>query len=713
MCVEVGDQTPGCKYGKGCKFEHPLLPDRAERCWICSAKDHRKAECPVKDSGENRALGGSGGGNGNEKGGKNGGKGKGKTKTKSPTKPETTETALKAVSGSSTTATMTSSNNKNTDQGAEDGQKGTGTSSSADSGEALIAEVTNLLKSIRPKINAVRLQRLDTRGESTMLLDGGATHCLRCAKDEEEWQAAEVTVQLAAGSIQLRQDRDSGTLLTMDRSVQPIIPLADLTRIGVEISWSNERCKMVRSDGRVLPTHLDGGCPVISKREGEKLMQEIEAYHRHRCGIRRVYAYTDATRGEGLCGDEDAKRCLEMKALFPNIPAHIAERVPGTVDFDVNKIPFNRRQRKKVMEASTLVLHVFSGKQTRVWSDMEENGLVILCVELEKGANLLNDDLYGGLEYLARRGKFDMIIGGPPCRSVSLQRHRGDGGPRPVRGRYNGYHNSRFGLVTNNETEQKLVDEDTTLWIRFLWLIYLGRIGNPTCEAGIEQPEDPELWLPPWKPRPSFGYASFLSWEETQTVMSVLGMQAASFDQGALGHRFPKPTTVLSNSEELIGLNGIRITDQSSERWREEFSNQGTGEWPENLEERMKASKAAAQWAPGLVQKFQQAIRRVKSKSRFVPKHGEVRADPERYRPFLEQQQQARERLGLPPLPIYQEVCGLRMMNAKEKDEQHLWQLHVNGGHQPYRKDCKVCLESMGPPDRPRKRMWCALTAMS
>ena len=283
-----------------------------------------------------------------------------------------------------------------------------------------------------------------------MLLDGGATHCLRCAKDEEEWQAAEVTtLQLAAGSIQLRQDRDSGTLLTMDRSVQPIIPLADLTRIGVEISWSTDRCKMVRSDGRVLPTHLDGGCPVISKREGEKLMQEIEAYHRHRCGIRRVYAYTDATRGEGLCGDEDAKRCLEMKALFPNIPAHIAERVPGTVDFDVNKIPFNRRQRKKVMEASTLVLHVFSGKQTRVWSDMEENGLVILCVELEKGANLLNDDLYGWLEYLARRGKFDMIIGGPPCRSVSLQRHRGDGGPRPVRGRYNGYHNSRFGLVTS------------------------------------------------------------------------------------------------------------------------------------------------------------------------------------------------------------------------------------------------------------------------
>ena len=46
------------------------------------------------------------------------------------------------------------------------------------------------------------------------------------------------------------------------------------------------------------------------------------------------------------------------------------------------------------------------------------------------------------------------------------------------------------------------------------------------------------------------------------------------------------------------------------------------------------------------------------------------------------------------------------MMNAKEKDEQHLWQLHVNSGHQPYRRDCKVCLESMGR-DRPRKRMVC------
>ncbi len=701
VCRSWGSDA-GCKYGRACKFEHPVLQDRSERCWVCSAKDHRKSECPVKDSCDFRALGGSAGGS-SGKDDKGKGKGKGKTKAKQPTKSEGgSDASLKAVAGSTTTTT--SSPGK--DQGEEDGQKGGASSASADSGEALIAEVTHLLKSIRPKINAVRLRRLDNTGESTMLLDGGATHCLRCAKDDQEWQDAEVTtVQLAAGSIQLRQDKESGTLLTLDRAAQPIIPLVDLTRIGVEIAWTTESCRMVRADGRVLPTHLDGGCPVISKKEGEKLMQEIEAYHRHRCGLRRVYAYTDAS-GDGLCGEEDAKRCLELKAMFPNIPAYIAERIPGTVDFDVNKIPLNRRQRKRVEEATTLVLHVFSGKNTRAWTSMEGEGLVILCVELEKGANLLNDDLYGWLESLARRGKFDLMIGGPPCRSVSLQRHRGDGGPRPVRGRYSGYTNSRFGLPTNDEREQKMVDEDTTLWMRFLWLIYLRRMGNPACEAGIEQPEDPELWLPPWKPRPSFGYASFLSWEETHTVMGILGMQAASFDQGALGHQFPKPTTVISNSEELIGLDGTRITDQSSGRWTEELSNQGTGERPADLEERMKASKAAAQWSPGLIQRFQEAICRVKGKSRFVPKHGEVRADPEKYRPFLEQQQRARERLGLPPLPIYQEFFGLRMMNAKEKDEQHLWQLHVNSGHQPYRRDCKVCLESMGR-DRPRKRMVC------
>ena len=46
----------------------------------------------------------------------------------------------------------------------------------------------------RPQVSAVRFQRLDTTGQKTVLLDGGATHCLRPMRSEEEWERAVETV---------------------------------------------------------------------------------------------------------------------------------------------------------------------------------------------------------------------------------------------------------------------------------------------------------------------------------------------------------------------------------------------------------------------------------------------------------------------------------------------------------------------------------------
>lgn len=39
--------TDGCRNGKQCKYLHPDLPDKKDRCWICSATTHQKNECPV------------------------------------------------------------------------------------------------------------------------------------------------------------------------------------------------------------------------------------------------------------------------------------------------------------------------------------------------------------------------------------------------------------------------------------------------------------------------------------------------------------------------------------------------------------------------------------------------------------------------------------------------------------------------------------------
>ena len=80
--------------------------------------------------------------------------------------------------------------------------------------------------------------------ESTVLLDGGATNCLRRASTWKEFEEAHpVQVSLASGSVLMRQHQQTGTLLVME-AVQPIIPVADLVKIGVQVEWTATGCSM-------------------------------------------------------------------------------------------------------------------------------------------------------------------------------------------------------------------------------------------------------------------------------------------------------------------------------------------------------------------------------------------------------------------------------------------------------------------------------------
>jgi len=121
----------------------------------------------------------------------------------------------------------------------------------------------------RPQVCAVRLQRLDTTGQKTVLLDGGATHCLRPMRSEEEWErAVETPIFLASGTVTLRQVPGSETLITRDQGTQPIVPLAALVQLGIQVRWDEQGCEMKRSDGSKLPIYLDGGCPVMERWQG-------------------------------------------------------------------------------------------------------------------------------------------------------------------------------------------------------------------------------------------------------------------------------------------------------------------------------------------------------------------------------------------------------------------------------------------------------------
>ena len=699
----------GCLKGKKCSYLHDWqsLEDRSARCFVCSSLQHRKSDCPVRSSAEgSTAEGGSGQGRGNgsqkgygkgegkskngkdqTKGKDKGGKSKGKGDQQIPDPPSTKSMTTPMDGLNETGKGQGEGQDKDENAGRKENNSDGGTGSIE--AATLMSEVSSLLKSMRsgvkPQINAVRLQRLDTTGQKTVLLDGGATHCLRPAKNEQEWlKSIETPVFLASGTVTLRQVPGSETLVTQDKNTQPIVPLAALTQMGIQITWDEKGCEMKRSDGSKLPVFLDSGCPVMERIQGMELMAEVEHFNRQKTGIRQVIAARRLEASNGLCSDGQAKKALEIATLFPQVPAHLAAEIPGDETIDMSKKPLNRRQRKRIAESKSLTIHLFSGPQTSLWTCCESEGHVVLCVEIQKGLDLHNSALVAYLESLFRSGRVDLLLAGPPCRTVSLQRFRDDDGPPPVRGR-DGL--MRFGLPFNTFPNKQLCDQDSLLWLRLLWFSHIGVQANVEMEIGIEQPADPEGYLPPTRQRPRYGFPSFLSWPETFVIGETCSLRRIGFDQGRFGHPHKKPTEMLTNIPELYRLQDLRMEIGQGRAWAEE------------LEKRLKQSKAAAAWAPGLVRLLQEVIKR---KQDAVEEHGRRvtrQVESETRPPWIDREvgpatdrdssMESRD----PP--------GMRALTAADL---HDWRQHVANEHQPARRDCSVCLQNMGR-DRPHKRI--------
>lgn len=137
--------------------------------------------------------------------------------------------------------------------------------------EALMTEVTTLLRSLRTESNIKKISvKKVGMGEESTLIDGGATHCLRQKKSEEEWKRAkEVKVQLAAGETQMRQCEETGTLL-FEEGDQTIIPVTKLVGLGYVIKWDKEECKIEHMKEGQIEFEMRQGCPTVGRQTGNK-----------------------------------------------------------------------------------------------------------------------------------------------------------------------------------------------------------------------------------------------------------------------------------------------------------------------------------------------------------------------------------------------------------------------------------------------------------
>ena len=483
----------GCRFGAKCKFSHDELPDQKNRCFQCSSIHHRKAECPHGKEELSSATGGSGyGGHGaagegkasggffREKGdtkgkgkGKKGGKDGGgkkpqKREEESSGKPQVAKAEVEEEIGAGQSAAAITS--------------GTG----EQAGE-LMQEVTSLLKTLRvgPAAKAVSLRSVREGRFDETLLDGGATHCLRQARTEKEWsQAKTIEVQLASGTVEMRIDEATGTLLSKT-PVQPLIPVSKLAEVGYRLQWSKEECRFEHPKYGVLPTRLHQGCPVVIGERGRQLMEEVEKAGQRRARLRAVLE----------CGvlaeTKEEKTTAGLKGLFPQVPDDILEKIIGKEDWDASRLPFNRRRRRQVEKAQKIVIHVFAGGDPGKWKAVESEDTVVLCFDVMHGANLLCAHLSGWIDHLIDTGKVVMLLGGPPCRTVSVCRTEGDGGPPPLRLREG---QQRFAKEGLSPWHRDQAHDDAALWLKTLrWMMRVGA-KNPQAEVLVEQPRDPEEW---------------------------------------------------------------------------------------------------------------------------------------------------------------------------------------------------------------------------
>ena len=342
------------------------------------------------------------------------------------------------------------------------------------------------------------------------------------------------------------------------------------------------------------------------------------------------------------------------KERYPLVPDRIWSLMRGQgVSWDEIEapMPWNRRKRRRLERAKGgVVLHLFAGRgsHSEKWQSLGGTDTEVLTLDI--AANPHEDvhsaSVWAYLWSLAGKGRIRMITADPPNRTVHRLRSNGTG-PKFLRGRAE----ARFSLAGLSEKEMIKLDGDTALWLKVLGLHEKSQEGMENacipgrCGLFVESPQDPAEYLEDGLER---NYPSFWEWVETKDFMrrqsDVFKIQV---DQGALGYPKPKPTTLMTNMAQLRELDGVKVSTT-----REEI--QG------DLCERRKHAALWSSWAAGLVESLKIVIPR-----------------------FLQNQSQ---------------------QPALKKLDLEGWKNHLLSQHVPYRRDCRVCLETMGSAEPHRRK---------
>ena len=462
----------GCKRGRNCNFSHAL--EKPGKCWTCGGS-HHKSECTAPGGGKGPTP-----------------EPKSKAKTGTPLPKDNPKGSGKSV------APKASSPPSPTNPDAVTALK----------------EATHLLQSLRmarldPNQDAIaRLRRLQEAEGTRGLIDGGATSCLRTAKEDEHGLPT-IAVQLAAGECELHIN-NAGTLLSRN-PVAPIVSVAALLKLGYSITWTNQQCDISHPAKGKLEVDTSSGCPEVPARTALELIREYEVMVGRKLiresKIRRMVddltlcddvSLVKVLRSEG--SEAEAALRVLLSRRLPTVSTEVLEQLVTPLQEICEGQTWNRRSRRKQARSHGLLVHLFCGKSRNAFEDFaHKRNLTHVAVDAKE--NLLRQSTYQHLLLQSVRGRIRFLLGGPPCRTNSVCRYfpvsDASPGPRPVRTRGESICNMDHDHLTGAEVAMRQIDD--LLYLRMLALFIVASECNRCAGLAdpgfaVEQPEDPECW---------------------------------------------------------------------------------------------------------------------------------------------------------------------------------------------------------------------------
>ena len=496
-------------------------------------------------------------------------------------------------------------------------------------------------------MKSVKVKRVSPLEGPTGLLDGGATHPLRRGTPQELSVAEDVVVELAHGSITLKQHPITGTIFS-DRAIEPIVPLRSLIELNYSIRWSSSGCEIRHPTRGTIECWLRNGCPTVTEQNALSLIADIERLKM----IQHLPLGSEST----LTDEVDQW----WSSRFPKVPKRIWNYMVGQNDSQKGvHLPWNRAQRRRHATAKALSIHLYAGTNAKDWVQGWPPNVEVITVDTHDGQNIHDPQVWAYLWSLAKSGRVIAVIGGPPCRSVSRLLEQRPGPPR-LRGRSD---ESRFGLAHLTDAQQQKADADTAMYLKLLglyvqadeswsqkhWVENMDHV-KPRVGFLLESPQDPATYL---QNNQGDDAASFWAWEETDMFHEMFmeeGMKKVSFDQKVFGHCQRKPTTCLTNLPDMETLHECRSTGHEPPMEME-------------LHDRMNQTASWAAWSPGLKAAIRAACM------------------------------------------VLVEWYGLAKPRISKMLDLEGWKLHYQNNHPPYRRDCRVCAAEMASAGPHRRRL--------